>query len=966
MAENGSFLENVAEKVVGEYGDLLHQVAIITPNRRAVLFLRKAFSQKIISASWAPDLLSMEDFIAQTTHVAIEEPVALLLRFYNLYTQIEGDKAEPLEEFLKWGSMLIKDFNDIDASVKEPVDLFNNLTDIRRMESWNPDGTKATEFQQKYIAFFDRFKHWHSAFSQELRNSRVAYQGLAWRMAAETFSQQQLPTMPWKYLIFAGFNALNQAEETIIHNLKKAGIARLFWDSDKYYLDNSSHEAGFFLRKYRKKWGKADFAFTGDHFTRDEKKIRIYGVAKNVNQARLASNILERIRTNDTELENTAVVLANEELILPVLNSLPKSIRKVNITMGLPFSKTPTYGLFDAIFQLHLTAQRTQNAKEAFNSSFYFKDIVRLFRHPSISVLLAKDGLPSRIETFIRSIFLSKSVFFTPRNLARHWGNEKEFNSLFLPLFYGFSHDPTSLISTMQSLSKQLNAAYRTMANTTETAIQNTPWFIGFEALYPLNILLRKLETYSRKTHENPNLKILFMLFKALSRETKMALSGEPLAGLQIMGMLETRNLDFENLIILSANEDILPSGKSAPTLIPLDLKAVFGIPFHKERDAIYAYHFYRLLQRAKNIHIVYNTQTQDLGSSEKSRFITQLQMEMHSWNPSISIKEDIVALPPAKEKKDHEIIIPKTPDILEAINSINKKGFSPTTLQHYIRCSLFFYFQHIAMVEETIMPEETLQANTIGSVVHEALEKLFDEQNLNNQVIQTTHIDKMLARAETVTHEKFAAIYKGGDLSSGKNLLLTKVAVRYVRNFLISEKELLIRLKKENKRITYIRSEENLTTSLTINIANKDEEIRFRGFADRIDKIEGTIRVIDYKTGKVEKEELVIKEWQDVITEDKLGKSFQLMMYALLYKKKYGMPVELTPGIISFRNPAQGLWQLTYPGGKGPVKEDAIEAFESNLEALIKDIYNPCIPIKRTPNKDSCKNCPFREVCNR
>jgi ATP-dependent helicase/nuclease subunit B len=958
-----TFLEQVADKILSEHKDELSTICVITPNRRAALFLIKHFSSRIRQACWAPEIISMEDFVSRVGDVTISEPVELLLDLYQVYRDIEQQQAEPLEEFLKWAPMLIKDFNDIDAHIAEPEKLFANVLDLKRIEAWNPDGSPPSLFQKKYLKFFEKTQMYHDSLKQHLGKKRTAYQGLAYRWAAEAL-QQKKTTLPWKRIYFAGFSALNQAEEVIIKTLTRSGVAKSFWDADKYYLENKNHEAGMFLRKYREQMGALDFV--GDHFSISTKKIHIYGVAKNVNQAKLAGNILSSFNAEHLQNHQSAVVLANEELLLPMMNSIPANIDKLNITMGYPLRKTSLYSFFDAVFQLHLTTQRMKTARAGQQSVFYHKDLLRFFSHP-VTAILWSDVMPgTHAGALIKKIGRVKRPFLSFHALSEMSGVKEIFADRLGFLFEGIALNAGDSITAFEKLASMLDKAFRSRAQQDGLEIEQCSWFTDFESLYPVGTILRKLRSLTTENTEVNDFRLVFMLFQAMARETRLPLSGEPLNGLQIMGMLETRNLDFKNLIILSANEDILPASKGSSSLIPFDVKAQFGIPVFKEKDAIYAYHFYRLLQRAENIHIIYNTQARDLGSSEKSRFITQLQMEMPSWNPNIEISEKIIALPPARDEFIHDINIAKTDEILAKLEAINVKGFSPSTLSHYIRCSLFFYFNHIATITENEEVEETMEARTLGIVLHETLEQLYADQNLEGKIIQPEHIDRMLENMERVLQEKFDSQYNEGDITTGKNLLLTRVAARYLKNFLSHEKETLISHSKENKYITYLRSEEHLKATISIGQNGNAKDINLRGFADRIDQLDGATRIIDYKSGKVVKEELTFDDWSEVVEHAQQNKSFQLMMYALLYRQTHPGTQHIIPGIFSLRNVSSGLQTLNSPAGSEVINETAVSEFQKELEKLFLSIFDKDIPFQKTETLENCVNCSFDRVCNR
>ena len=956
------FLDKIAQYVLENYPNRLHRICLVTPNRRAGLFLKKYFSRRASKAVWAPDVMSMEDFISRVSGISIQEPFALLLDFYDVYASLEKESAEPLEEFLKWAPMLLKDFNDIDAHVEEPEQLFSNVLDVKKIEAWNPDGQHPSEFQQKYLKFFRKMKVYHEAFREKLLTKKTAYQGLAFRQAA-AYVKSEKADMVWEKILFVGFNALNLAEESIIRTLMRRGKAEVMWDADKYYLENKNHEAGHFIRKYRDNWN-ISIEGVEDNFSIQTKNIFVYGVAKNVNQAKLAGNILKGFSAEDIKENQAAVVLSAEELLMPMMHSLPGNVDKVNITMGYPLRKTSIYGLFDAIFQMHLTTLRMNSAGEELKAAFYHKDLIRFFRHPAISILWGGDD--NRMDALVKNIISTNKTFLSFEALAGMSGEREKFNDVFAFLFRGYAKQADLFSGGLRVLTEKLDEAFRAQAKKSGIPMEAAPWFTDFESLNPIGIILRKLQSFETGQKQVQDLKTLFMMFQAMARESRLALVGEPLNGLQIMGMLETRNLDFKNLIILSANEGILPAAKGGQSLIPFDVKAGFGIPVFKEKDATYAYHFYRLLQRAENIHIIYNTQSQDLGSSEKSRFITQLQMEMPAWNPNIRIIDQIIALPPAKDEMDHEISIAKTPDIIQKLSEIaGGKGFSPSALSHYIRCSLFFYFRHIAGIKETEKLEETIEANTLGTVVHEVLQNLYQEQQLEGKVLKPEHIEKMYGRVEALTQKSFEENFEGGDITSGKNLLLYKVAMRFVRNFLNREKEFLEELQNSGKNITYIKAEDEMHAILPVEIGGEAMQIKFRGFADRIDSIDGTTRVIDYKTGKVDDKELKFTLWPEVIEKSNLGKSFQLLMYAMLYRQNYG-DATVIPGIISLRLLSKGLFGLSYPGGKDIISTEAIDAFENELRNLMQEIFNPDIPFTRTPEEENCKNCDFRVVCNR
>ncbi|TVQ85787.1 MAG: hypothetical protein EA393_13255, partial [Bacteroidetes bacterium] len=442
------FLDKIAQHVLEKHSQRLHRICLVTPNRRAGLFLKKYFSRRATQAIWAPDVMSMEDFISRVSGITIQEPFALLLDFYDVYTAIEKENADSLEEFLKWAPVLMKDFNDIDAHVEEPEQLFSNVLDVKRIEAWNPDGQQPSEFQQKYLEFFRKMKVYHESLREELLKKRTAYQGLAFRHTAEVVKAEKAE-MPWEKVLFIGFNALNRAEETIMRMLMRRGMAEVFWDADRYYLENESHEAGHFLRKYRKQWN-IPIEGVEDNFSIQPKNISVYGVAKNVNQAKLAGNILKTFPSESFTENQCAVVLASEELLLPVMHSLPAHVDKVNITMGYPLRKTSVYGLFDAIFQMHLTTLRMDTAGRENNPAFYHKDLVRLFRHPAMDILWEDNE--GNLDALVKEIIVTNKTFRNFETIADISGDRGEFETRLGFLFRAFAKQPDALIGALLQL----------------------------------------------------------------------------------------------------------------------------------------------------------------------------------------------------------------------------------------------------------------------------------------------------------------------------------------------------------------------------------------------------------------------------------------------------------------------------------------------------------------------------------
>lgn len=955
------FLEEVADHILSRYPDSTGDICLVTPNRRAGLFFRSHLSARITRPIWAPEVLSIEDFINRISGLVVYDNISLLFAFYKVYSRLEGTGAKPIDDFMRWAPALLRDFDEIEATLEEPDQIFDYLKDVKRIETWNPDGSPPTPFQENYLAFFSKLKHYHHEFTASLLQQNKAYQGLSSRQAA-TKAREGTLEVPWKKVVFTGFNALNRAEETIIHALLKAGKADFLPDFDPYYVSDPRHEAGFFIRKYLKKWNLKKEEIPSP-FTTGKKQIRILGIAKNVNQARLAGNILDQAQGPGLNVD-TAVVLANEDLLIPVLNALPAEAESINVTMGYPLQKTNMFGFFDALFQLFMNAGKLRRDRTTSPPPFYHKDLYRFFSHSCSELLWDGLGIQDHSSRLIRALAASNRSFFHYGELQSLERIPQNFHEGFAFLAGNWNDHPETIFPSLLDLVSRLDGLFRKKAGSHGKDIVNTPFFLDFESLYYFATLFRRIQAFLTESPFLGSLQTLYTLFKQMASESRLSFSGEPLKGLQVMGVLETRNLDFKNVLLLSANEGVIPRPRTNHSFVPYDVKRKFGLQVHTEKDATYAYHFYRLLQRAESVYLVYNTQTQDMGSSEKSRYITQLQHELQRINPGIEITEEIVSLPPPQARPPQTISITKTPEITDRLMAAAKKGFSPSALGLYITCPLQFYLSRVARLEESETVEETIDASTMGTVIHGVLEEMF--RPYTGKELHPEHIGHISKDVDRLTHEQFELHYPKGDIQSGKNLLLFHLARQYVSTFLMVEKRFVEEAAGRGMPVRLIALEKWLEAGIKIEPGGEPCNISIRGKADRIDSLGDTTRIIDYKTGKVQDNELKFDQWEEVTKNSRNGKAFQLLTYAWLYHKMFPGTPSIEPGIASMRSANKGVLTLKLPEGKGALNAGHLASFEESLRALLGEIMDPDTSFSQTEDETNCAYCPYRAVCRR
>ena len=896
----------------------LSSLTFILPSRRAGLFLKYQLPKVVEKTIFSPNILSVEEFVEELSLLKTISNIELLFEFYNTYLQLtKKEEVEPFETFSKWAQILLQDFNEIDRYLIPQKAILKYLSDIQDLNHWSLN-TNKTDFVKRYLSFWDKIYNYYSHFTEQLLSKRQGYQGLIYREAVENL-EAYIQNNQDTHHVFLGFNALNSSEETIIQELLQSGLASIYWDIDEVFINNHIHDAGLFTRNHKKTWSyfkTNSFNWITNYYKKD-KKISVYGVPKNIGQAKYIGSLLNQLKKENIALDNTAIILGDENLLIPVLNSLPKNIDALNITMGFPLKSIPLASLFEHLFHIHKTPEK----------SFYFKDILNIIAHPFIKPLFVVDGIDeaSRLAETIESnnlIYLNSEGIKKITNKI----NEPLINLL-------FSNWNSSIEQSLKNCSQLILLIKVFLDKDKNTHLLSLEYVFRFNELF--NELTRLNSTYNHIK----DVATLYNVYKELLSSETLDFKGEPLEGLQIMGMLESRVLDFETIIISSVNEGVLPAGKSNNSFIPYDVKLEYNLPTYKEKDAVYTYHFYRLIQRAKNIHVIYNTEADVLTGGEKSRFITQLEVEgIHK------LSHHVVA---PKVPTIHETLntVEKTQDVINTLKNIAGKGFSPSSLTNYIRNPIDFYYQKVLKIEDYDDAEETVAANTLGTVIHNTLEDFY--KPLKNTFLSVDAIKNMKPKIEETVTNHFKTIYKEGDISKGKNLIVFEIAKRYISNFLDLEIEDL----KQGNQIKILDIEAK--SFAPIDIPQLNFPININGKIDRIDAYNGMHRIIDYKTGNVQQNEVEIVNWEDITSDyKKFSKSFQVLAYAYMmyHSKQIQFPIEA--GIISFKNLKSGFLKFSEKDKTGPyakknslITEETINSFSLELKKLILEICNPDTP---------------------
>jgi len=886
----------------------------VLPSQRSCVFLKEEVLKQLPTSSFLPKIISIENYIQELSNFNLINTTQLLFEFYSVYKQhLPKKNIESFDAFSQWATIALHDFNEIDSYLVNSEYFFTNLRDVKRLEEWFQD-KKPSQLALNYLQFFEYLHLLYNELNKKLKSNKFGYQGLIYKEAKDNLAIY-IKDNSENHIVFVGFNALNKAEEYIFQELLNNNIASAYWDVNETLL-NTSNEAGVFLRKYKSDW---------DYYQRNpflwidtnklaHKNINFIGAPKNISQIKYAGELL----SNLANFDKTALVLADENLLNLTLNSLPNNVKNINITMGYSLKDIPIASLFDTIFKLHLNQLKFNKIKE---HQFYYKDVLSLVNDPFLNKLY--NETLQKISAKIKS---ENSIFINLETLKNSITSE-ELQS-------------ASLLFSLFEFSTNINVVIKQCSDLIE-ALKEFTVGVEKEYLYRFYTIFQQLETLNLTYSHITDLKTLMLFYNQILQNEKLSFQGEPLRGLQLMGMLETRVLDFETVIITSVNEGILPAGKNDFSFIPFDVKKHFGLPTYQEKDAIFSYHFQRLIQRAKNIYLIYNTETDGYGSGEKSRFLTQLEIN----NPEI--KHRIIS-PKVQHYNAPLLQIEKTSAVLEKLKEVFTKGISPSALATYIYNPISFYEQKILGIREDNEVEETIAANTMGSVIHDVLEELY--KPFVGKFLNKEAITEMQKKCNTLLLKFFKKHYIKGNIDTGKNKLIFEVSKNHINRFLRQELELL----KQNKQLKIIALEEKLASE--INIEGIDFSIKLHGIVDRIDELDGVTRIIDYKTGKVEAKQLKMVDFTVMKDDYKYTKAMQVMLYSYLYSSKVNKVITpLESGVISFKNLNSGFLKMNFSdkprGTDYDVSEERIQDFIVEIKNLISEILDSKTPFVENVN---------------
>lgn len=957
-----SFLKLVAADLYKHTEGNLAHTAVVFPNKRAGLFFNEYLAQESDSPIWSPAYVSISELFRSLSPWEVGDPVKLVCELYKIFRR-ETQSTETLDDFYFWGEMLISDFDDADKNKVDTDELFSNLQDLRNiMDDYtfiddeqeeairqffqNFSIERRTALKERFISLWDVLGNIYKGFRESLASQNIAYEGMMYRHVIEHLDVDKLP---YEKYVFVGFNVLNKVEHTLFTQLKDAGKAVFYWDYDEFYMKENrqavTHEAGEFIRRNLRDFPSP---LSGELFKNLSKPKEVHYIASSTENAQ-ARYLPQWIRNNLTTPEKeTAVVLCNEALLQPVLHSLPAEVKHVNITMGFPLSQTPVYSFLIALLELHTHGFNFKSGR------YTFQSVVTLLKHPYTRQLTGQAELLEKE--------LTRNNRFYP--LPGELGKDEFLTRLFTPL----SGNLNLCIRLSETL-QQVAGIYQ--ANTSGTEDTDAFNQLYRESLFKAYTTINRFRTLIEEDELTVQSETFRRLLVKVLSTTNIPFHGEPAIGMQVMGVLETRNLDFRHLVLLSVNEGQLPKSGGDSSFIPYNLRKAFGMTTIEHKIAVYAYYFYRLLQRAERITLMYNTSSDGLNRGEWSRFMLQFLIE---WPHPITRQFLEAGQSP---QGTSPITVEKTPDVMRRMQSLfdvranPKAKFSPSALNYYLDCPLKFYYRYVAGLSAPDEVSAEIDSATFGSIFHYAAEHIYKDLTTHGKVINKEALETLLRNevklqdyVDTAFKKLFFNVPQNEKPEyNGVQLINSAVIARYLKQLLQND--------LRYAPFTFIASEMEVDEPIDIQTPKGVIKSRIGGIIDRMDSKDGTLRIVDYKTGG---DADTPPHVESLFIPDKKRSNyvFQTFLYAAIMCRKQPT-MKIAPALLYIHRAATETYSLVIQMGEPRKPKEAVEDFSKyekeyreRLQGLLEEIFNPEKSFTQTEIIEKCTYCDFKALCKR
>lgn len=943
------FLKQVAHDLYQRYGTSISDITIVFPGKRVSLFFLKYLAEITGKVMWAPYCLTIQELMQQASGKRLTDQLPLIFDLHTVYQQ-EMQRTERFDDFYFWGEMLLSDFDDIDKYLVNAEDLFQNLSLIKTYENlynylnesqlksikqfWSSFSNDASgEMQEKFISVWSVLFPVYKNFRDHLIQSNRAYDGMIYRMVAERIRDNETIDLSSSKLAFVGFNALNACERKLFQYLKVQKRADFYWDYTPSFVEDEMHQAGFFLRENIRQFPPPT-SWQEHEKEAQNNNIQVFATGSDIAQVKLAGKSLQELSQEKEINEETALILADESLLPQVLYALPVDMPNVNITMGFPLFLSQAYSFMDALFTLQQFQKKHEN--EVY---YYFKHGIHVLQHPF--VLHAHQD---EIEKFIQEMKQQNQVYISVAEIPD--------NLLLKTIFTS----PTAIIPWFKEIITLL------MKDLKSRDPKEADTWLELEFLFHIYTAFNQIDEQLRKKNLNLTMRTLRRMIHRVIGNIKIPFTGEPLSGLQIMGLLETRAVDFKNIILLSFNEGIYPKTSASPSYIPYNLRKGFGLPTLEHQDSIFAYYFYRLMQRAELVQIFYNTKADGLNSGERSRFLHQI-----IYQEFYDLKDQKIAIP-LSNKAPQPIDIHQTDetiDILKKYTPGNGMFLSPSALNIYLDCSLKFYYKYIAGIPEPEELSEEVDPAVFGNILHDSMEAVY--RSTKTELIDEKDIQKMLSQpafVQDIVNHAFKENYeRGSGLSgSGSNIIVKEVIVSFIRQ--------ILNVDMKNTPFEIIEMENQHQLSITVSSHPEVTEILIGGKIDRVDKMNGKVRIIDYKTGKADH---LFSDIPSLFAKEHFHRNkavFQTFFYSLLYDSAAHATIQ--PGLYPMKNIFNENFDYQIFMKEKSMKmavhdfNEVKMEYRENLQNLINAIYSRDTVFEKTREQRFCQYCSYRDMCRR
>lgn len=961
------FLYQVATLFYQQYGAEIHRLAFVFPNRRAGLFFQKYLSEISEIPLFSPSILTINDLFMQLSGMHPADKIQMLFRLYELYKQRSGS-SESFDEFIYWGEMLLNDFDDIDKYMVDARMLFRNVSDLKSLDddfnylspeqvqairsfwsSFYPKGDSPN--QQHFLELWEILYDLYAGLRTSLAKDGCGYDGMIFREVVEQLEKEPMSDFLFDQVVFVGLNALSISEERLLLALQKKGVADFYWDYVGPWVTDPDNKASFFLERNLKLFpSRMQLPATEPV----QAEIRVMGVPSAIGQAKQVYPILQALadeqQLTDESALRTAIVLPDEHLLVPVLNAIPEAIQHINVTMGYPLAGTPVAALMEYILTLQKNIRYIDRVPV-----FYFRDVLPILNHQYVMA-----AAPEEVSQLVKDMTAGNRIYVHAADLNRH----ELLSILFTPV-----QNTEELSDYLIHVLEALNACLRNnrpnpddeemISNSTQTTAD-----IEQEFIFHYFATVNRMKEVMREAKIEMRLDTYFRLLKRMTDLITIPFEGEPLSGLQVMGVLETRALDFDRLIILSMNEGVFPLKKAANSFIPYNLRRGFGLPTYEHQDSVWAYHFYRLIRRAKQVTLLYDTRTTGLQTGEVSRFVHQLRY--HYQYPLIDelVVYDVAssAVPPISVQKTAEV-----EKLLSDFLSGGPRALSASAINTYLDCPLKFYFSVLEQIQEEDEITETVERDIFGSILHKVMEDLyapFKGKLVTADLLKLLRKDQPLLTG-TIARAFAELFFKSSVVRplEGENFLTGEMIRKYAEKIL-----------EQDARFTpfhYIESEKKVRATITL---SDKRVVQLKGFIDRVDSLDRVLRIVDYKTGSGKLEFESVEGLFDKEAKDRPKAVMQVFLYAWMYQQlpEYtGMPIQ--PAIYYLRTLFQRSFKPVVEQKKGRGKADKVNSFqdfasdfEDKLRQCLDEIFNLDIPFTQTETGKACAYCSFRGLCGK